>query len=249
MNANETNQIRPKLPDGTSAFTAILKDMGIVFHMDYRHPTFKKWHEVVGTALDLFLGPLHPKTLEFQALRFKHAESRDTPEGTPVPHEDEMTYSAGLDATKTILEYALNECRECDEAEARRMKKLKENPPVPVAPPPMEIRIIKNKAPGGSMHFDFGGSKAPVAEEEPDGTDASIVDMKIVSRTGATGPVNIESFIKGLDDPQEREMVIRLKEVLDNPGSSWTDVKTVLEEIINFRRETALRLLPIIVKG
>jgi hypothetical protein len=246
MNTSDTG--KPKLPDGTAAFNAIIKDIGVVFHLDYRHATFKKWHQVAGTALDMFLGPMHPKTLEFQALPFKHAETPETPEGNPVPEDDELTYSASLETTKGILEFALNECRECDEAEARRLKRLKDAPPAPAEAPPMEIHIIRSNTPGGSVHFDVAGSAKPHEMGEAEIGENPAGEMKIVARTGATGALSLENFAKGLDDPKERELVTRLREVVDDPGSSWSDVKMVLEEIMDARRETALRLLPIIVK-
>jgi len=248
MNNEEGKAGNSRLPDGTAAFTTIIREIGIVFHLDYRDAKFKKWHELAGTALDMFLGPLHPKTLEFQSLKYKHADTQETPEGHAVPTEDEMTYSASLESAKGILEFAVNECRECDEAEARRIKKLKDSPPVPAAPPPMELHIIRSHVPGGSMHFDFGKPANPGKQEEAQVPEDPKGGMKIVARAGTTGAKTLDAFIKTLDDPQERELAIRLKEVLDNPGSSWTDVKMVLEEILDIHRELALQLFPIIIK-
>ena len=248
MNNDEEKAGVNRLPDGTAAFTTIIREIGIVFHLDYRDVKFKKWHELAGTALDMFLGPLHPKTLEFQSLKIKHADTAITPEGQAVPGEDEMTYSASLETTKGILEFALNECRECDEAESRRIKKLKDSPPVQAAPPPMELHIIRTHVPGGSMQFDFGKPAKPAEQEEALVPEDPIGGLQIVARAGTTGAKTLEAFIKSMDDPQERELAIRLKEVLDNPGSSWTDVKMVLEEMLDIHRELALQLFPVIIK-
>ena len=252
MENNAPVQSKSRTPDGSVAFAAIIKDIGLVFHLDYRHATFKKWHMVAETALDMFLGPLHPKTLEFHSLPFKHAESPDIPEDKAVTHEDEMTYSAGLESSKSILEYAQNECRECEESEIRRINRLKEaalaNGGAPVEQKPVEFKIIRSTAPGGSVHINFGMAAKPSQEAEAELADDPVGGIKIVARAGATGAQTLEAFIKGTDDPQERDLIIRLREVLDNPGSSWTDVKMIMEEILDFRRETALRLFPIIIK-
>lgn len=297
METGDTSPVKPKLPDPVLAFNAIIRDIGLVFNLDYRHATFKKWHRVVGTALDMFLGPMHPKTLEFHTLKFKHAETAETPEGKSVPVEDEMTFSADLDIAKAILEHARNECREKIEDEARKAQQLKEEPAAAAAPPPpappMEIHIIKNNDTagmeggaeagkagvddgpmgrmkinreepaavpppaeihlskggfrGGSLHFDFGAPKPAEAGEEAGEAGSPEEAVPEIHTAGKIAPT-LETFIKGLDDPQERALVERLREELDNPGSSWTDVRMVLEEILDFRRETALRLLPVIVK-
>ena len=248
--SEEPKEIRPSLPDPVMAFSAIIRDIALVFHLDYRHPTFKKWRDVVATALDLYLGPMHPKTLEFQSIRFKHSDSTEPPEGTPVLQEDELTYSAGLEETKLLLEKARDEVKESAEAGARKAKKLKDAPPEPPPPPPpLEIQITKSNVSKGSIQFDSPAKEKEktAAAPEPPKYVMPPGGLQIVGRLGSSSGT-LEEFMKELDDPREIELVGRLHEMADDPGTSWNDVKTLMSEISGLRRELAQKLFPLILK-
>jgi len=254
------------LPDGVKAFTAIARDIGLVFHFDYRHETFKKWKHVVETALELYLGALHPITLEFQGVQFKDPSSSEAPAGQPVTATDELMYSNGLETTKGLLERARDEVKVCEDAEAKKVedaKKAKEGkglkelgegslisgtPPAgePAAPPPVTgIRIVRTKVdedmaePGEETDKAGKGGGSGLIQRQASATPAS--------KPGGARKDTLEGVIKGMQDPAERELVIRLTELLDEPRPEWNDIRSTLLAIHTIQPELAQRLFPLIL--
>ncbi len=64
-----------------------------------------------------------------------------------------------------------------------------------------------------------------------------------VSRKGET----LEKFLRGIEDPEEKRLVERLKDLLDGPKPSWDEVKAAWRDILNKGPETAKRLVPLIL--
>ncbi len=250
------------MPDGVTAFNAIIKDIGLVFNLDYRHETFKKWKSVVEKALEFYMGEMHPRTVEFRAINFKDQLSGETPPDQKVTMTDELIYSAGLESTKEILEKARDEVKASMDAAARKAeeaKKAKDAPPgqapgilgaaAPAGgaaePPPVTgIRIVRT-----SIDEDMAEPAGMDADKPEGAAKTSLIERQEAGPHQATTAKKgtLEGYIKGLEDPAERSLVMRLIEEVDEPRPEWGDVQSIMLEIWNLRPEMAKELLPLIL--
>ena len=226
MATPEQNQGQPKRPEAHEAFEAILKDLAMIGTLNYRHTNFRKWKQVVETALVMYRGEGHPDTVSFKAIEFSGPFPR-SPLDPPVTEKDKLMYSFGLEKTKGILEETLAEFRAIKGAEA----------PTPSAG--FQIRPMDS----------LGRVLTPVTGPEPIRNEAPPPGgIRIVARAGTNVPVSLDDYLRCTDDPMEQGLVLRLKEVLEKPGSSWEGVRDILAELWWHKRESVQKLLPIILK-
>jgi len=243
MGPTDTSNGKAKLPDPEQGISAILKDWEMIKTLNYRHTNFRKWKQVVETALNVYVGPVHPKTMEFLAIEFNGPFPR-SPMEPPVTEKDKKMYAEGLDKTKAILEAVQAELKvqaeaKAAEEEANELKNAKEGTGFQLK----RVAVPKSQAPAPG-----GRIQATSAMDLQRHESVPTGGLKIVARAGGIIPTTMEDFIKTLDDDHEKELALLLQQVTENPEATWNDVKNVLAEIWWYRRESVQKIIPVILK-
>jgi hypothetical protein len=73
--------------------------------------------------------------------------------------------------------------------------------------------------------------------------------IKIVSRSGTSTPTNtLEQFIDACEDPQQKALLVSIKEAVDAPDGTWLAVKNSLAELWWANRDSVAKILPLILR-
>jgi hypothetical protein len=241
-----------KPAEARKAFETILGDLEKVRPLNYRSPVFSRWRQLVQTALDRFLGPDHPDAKAFKELQF-HGPLPKPPMEPPVSEKDVAAYASAMAATTRIIEAIVVELREPAGAG-------------PSTDPTAEPAAAPASAAGGSGPRPAPAAASPpdpsrfVATPSPPPAGAAAHDLprhagtvpaggiKIVSRSGS-GPIStLDQFIESSQDAQERELLLQLKAVVDDPQAPWSAVKHLLAELWWVRRDSVQKILPVILR-
>jgi len=214
--------------EGHEAFEAIIKDISLVAPLNYRQTMFRKWKQVAETALNMHRGPEHPATVEFKAIEFSGPFPR-SPLDPPVTEKDKQLYASGLEKARKILE--------ASRIELKAIKDAQIPPPAPI--PGFHIRPMAG----------IGRHEPAVFPPKLMGNESAPAEgIRIVARAGTNVPVSLDDYLLMTDDPIEQRLVIRLRDTIEAPGSSWEGVRDILGELWWHKREAVQKLLPIILK-
>ncbi|MBI2488028.1 MAG: hypothetical protein HYW01_14015 [Deltaproteobacteria bacterium] len=57
-----------------------------------------------------------------------------------------------------------------------------------------------------------------------------------------------DSYIRNVDDQELKGVLLKLKNEMRKPDTSWEIIKTVLQSLLNKNKETLIEILPLILK-
>ena len=110
------------------------------------------------------------------------------------------------------------------------------------------LLLKKPGSPAGSIPLAGPQMKPKSAMDLPRHDAVPLGGLKIVARSGTIVPTGLDDVLRGIEDPQEQELVMRLQEILAAEAPAWEAVKGVLADMWWYRREFVQKILPIILK-
>lgn len=229
------------------AFEALLTELEKVRSANYRSPLFTRWKQIVQTAFAKFLGDGHPHAQAFNALQF-HGPLPKPPMEPAVSKVDKEAYEASMLKTAGILRELAAGLKEPE-----------------AGPPPAPAAAAGRGGTGSPATFDALKPTAAVPSPPPPAATGAPLrsthdlprhaggipsgGIRITSRSGVGGGVStLEQFIEGARDGQERELLVALKNAMDDPACTWETAKQLLAELWWMNRETVQKILPIILR-
>jgi hypothetical protein len=255
----------PQGEDISRVFATILGDLEKVRSLNYRHALFQRWRQLVLMALNRFLGPDHPLTGEFGAIQF-HGPLPKPPNEPPVSERGNEAYASGMARVEAMFRDLVKAPAPVPEAPAAPPP-LPQAPPAPAAgapePPagPAGMKLVFNtrdmveslarKTPEAPVDGPSSMSEIRSVTDLPRHaqTDPPVAGIQIVAR-GGTGrrDAKIDHVIETLSDAREKALVQAVKDAMMDPNCTWDRMRVAMDDLMDYRKDTLVRILPIILK-
>jgi len=251
-------------------FETILSDLEKVRSLNYRHALFQKWRQLVQMALNRFLGPEHPINKEFAALEF-HGPFPKPPNEPPVSEPDIQAYAAAMARVEAMVQ-------ELVKSHQVTVPAMASVPPTPwstaASPPPVSGPTVPEPAAGEvgmklvfntrDMVESLARSAPPPRVQGPASVSEiqSVTDLPrhgaqdtptagfhIVARGGSgRRDSKLDHVMDTLSDAQEKALVQVIKDAMIDPKCTWDRMRVAMEDLMDYRKETLVRILPILLK-
>ena len=272
-----TGTMRPDTGPGgedvARVFETILGDLEKVRSLNYRHALFQKWRQLVQMALNRFLGPDHPVNREFAAMEF-HGPLPKPPNEPPVSERDVQAYATAMSRVEAMVRELLSSYRVAapSRAPAEDAPVAAVPPPAP-ASASSATPVPEPPAGSAGMKLVFNtrdmveslarNAPTPLTQGPSDFSQIhSVTDLprhaaqeppaagiQIIARGGSgRRDVKLDHVMDTLSDVKEKALVQAIKDAMLDPRCTWDRMRAALDDLMDYRKDTLVRILPIVLK-
>ena len=184
----------------------------------------------------------------------------------PVSDKDKAAYDAAMTKTAEIL-YGIQLALKQPVIDAPPALGEAPSPDLPAPPPPAPAAPAPPPEAPGKIVFNAADTVGRFAQSAPPPPPAAGNELrsthdferhagpvpaggiKIVSRSGTSTPTStLEQMIDATEDPQQKALLVSIKDAVDAPDGTWLAVKNALAELWWANRDAVSKLLPLILR-